>query len=76
MNELEVFKLKNTAVKDTNYIFSTTVDPSNEQDEFLVELFSYSEDEDNHTEPKKVIHNFDELISFFENLDQDQIRKL
>jgi hypothetical protein len=73
---LEVFKLKKMAVKDKNYIFSTTVDSSSARDEFLIELFSYSEDEDNHTEPKKVIHSFDELISFLENLDQDKIHEL
>ena len=64
--------MEQTAVKDTNYIFSTTLDPSNDQDEFLIELFSCLEDEANHIEPQKVIHNFDELISFFENFDQDK----
>ncbi|MCQ6276349.1 hypothetical protein JMM81_15640 [Bacillus sp. V3B] len=69
-----------TAIKDQNYMFSTSVDPSSNQDEFLIELFSYSEDEhdDKHSasEPKRVIHNFDELISFFGDFDQDKIREL
>lgn len=67
--------MEKTAIKDTNYIFSTTVDTSSDQDEFLIELFSCSEDEDNDIEPQKVIRNFDELISFFENFDQDKTRE-
>lgn len=53
-----------------NYIFSTSIDYSEDPDDFIIELF-YADDEEL-TQPKKIIHNFDELISFFENLDEDQ----
>ena len=64
--------MKKDQEKDENYIFSTSVDYSLDQDEFIVELFSCPEDEEKGVMPKKVIHNFDELISFFENLDEDK----
>lgn len=53
---------------EKNYIFSTSIDYSSDPDEFIVELFS-PDDEDTCSEPK-MIHDFDELISFFENLDE------
>ncbi len=56
--------------KEKNYIFSTSIDYSADPDEFIVELFCPDDEEDS-TTPKKVIRNFDELISFFENLDDD-----
>lgn len=60
--------------KEKNYIFSTSINYSADPEEFIVELFSPEDDEDG-AEPKKIIRNFDELISFFENLDEDKIAK-
>jgi len=62
--------------KEKNYIISTSVNDSCNQDEFVIELFSYPEDDTEQTSPNKVIHNFDELICFFESLDQEKDRKL
>lgn len=58
--------------KDTNYIISTSINNSNNQDEFVIELFSCAETETEHSTPEKVIRNFDELITFFEGLDQEK----
>jgi hypothetical protein len=68
--------MKKEQEKEENYVFTTSVDYSVDQDEFIVELFSCPEDEKEGVMPKKVIHNFDELISFFENLDEESNRKL
>jgi hypothetical protein len=57
--------------KDKNYVFTTSINTSENQDEFLIELFSCSEEESDQKKPEKVIHDFDELISFFESLDQE-----
>lgn len=50
------------------YIFSTSIDHAADPDEFIVEVYSPNEAEEN-LEPKKVIRNFDELITFFESFD-------
>lgn len=60
--------------EDKNYIFYTTVGTTDEQDEFLLELFSCSDNDDDKV-PETTIHNFDELISFFENMEQEQSLK-
>ncbi|WP_338452347.1 hypothetical protein R4Z09_10945 [Niallia oryzisoli] len=57
--------------EDKNYIFYTSVDTTDEQDEFLLELFSCSDNNEDQV-PETTIHNFDELISFFENMEQEQ----
>lgn len=57
--------------KDKNYVFSTSINSSESQDEFLIELFSCSEEDTDQEKPAKVIHDFDELITFFEGFDQD-----
>ena len=67
---MEVFNMAQTINKEKNYIVSTSIDSSADPEDFIVELFC-PDDEEN-TEPKKVIHNFDELISFFENLDDEK----
>lgn len=59
--------------KDKNYVFTTSIDNSDNQDEFLIELFS--EEDTEQKKPEKVIHDFDELISFFESLDQENESK-
>ena len=68
---MEVFKTM-TKNKETNYIISTSIDNSNHEDEFVIELFSCSEN----TTPEVIIHNFDELITFFEELDQEEADQL
>nr|WP_295973630.1 hypothetical protein [uncultured Bacillus sp.] len=60
--------------KEKNYIFLTSINYSSDPDDFIVELFC-PDDEEEDAEPKKVIRNFDELISFFENLDEDKNTK-
>ncbi|WP_071395045.1 hypothetical protein [Bacillus tuaregi] len=55
--------------EDKDYIFYTSIDTTEEQDEFLLELFSCSDDDK--IVPETTIHNFDELITFFENMEQE-----
>ena len=62
--------------KDKNYVLSTSIDNSYNQDEFVIELFSCSENEAENSSPEKVIHNFDELITFFEGLDPEKTSRL
>ncbi|WP_394232271.1 hypothetical protein [Niallia oryzisoli] len=57
--------------EDKNYIFYTSVDIEEEQDEFLLELFSCSEHDEEKIIPETIIHNFDELITFFEQMEQE-----
>lgn len=47
-----------------DYIFTSEVSPNTDENEFIVEF--YQNESDTESEPIKVIHNFDELISFFE----------
>lgn len=51
------------------YIFSTIVSEKNQEDDFVVEFFSCKTSKRNECQPIKVTHNFDELIDFFEELD-------
>jgi hypothetical protein len=57
-----------------NYIFTTTLDSTKDKDDFVIELYSMYEDmaEFESSKPKKIIHNFNELISFFEELDEEE----
>ena len=57
--------------KDKNYIISTSIDNSYNEDEFVIELFSCPENATENSTLEKVIHNFDELITFFEGLDEE-----
>jgi hypothetical protein len=50
--------------------FSTVVLPTGPKDEFIVEFFSYTPNWENSAAPVKVTTNFDELISFFEVLEE------
>lgn len=58
---------------DKNYLFSTSLDSSKDKDDFVIELYSITENQADleSLQPAKVIHNFDELISFFEELDEE-----
>ena len=62
--------------KDKNYIISTSIDNSCNEDEFVIELFSCPENATEDSTPEKVIHNFDELITFFEGLDEEKTSRL
>jgi hypothetical protein len=57
-----------------NYFFTTTLDSTKDKDDFMIELYSMHEDmtEFESLQPEKFIHNFDELISFFEELDEEE----
>ncbi|ALC90336.1 hypothetical protein AM500_11485 [Bacillus sp. FJAT-18017] len=50
--------------------FSTVVLPTGPKDEFIVEFFSYTPTWENSVAPVKVTTNFDELICFFEELEE------
>jgi hypothetical protein len=62
--------------KDKNYIISTSIDNSYNEDEFVIELFSCPENAKENSTLEKVIHNFDELITFFEGLDEEKTSQL
>lgn len=55
-----------------NYLFTTTLDSTKDRDDFAIELYSIGKDMTDLESliPDKVIHNFDELISFFEEMDE------
>ena len=57
-----------------NYFFTTTLDSTKDKDDFVIELYSTRKDitDLESLKPEKVIHNFDELISFFEELDEEE----
>ncbi|WP_338469366.1 hypothetical protein R4Z10_11060 [Niallia sp. XMNu-256] len=59
--------MSNNAEKTYQFVASLT--ESEDKNEFNIEIFSLSEDSDEPSAPEIVIHNFDELISFFEELD-------
>lgn len=56
-----------------NYIFTTLVSEHGNQDEFVIQLYKYLSDSDLENSPSRTISNFDELISFFEELDADKL---
>ncbi|MFZ0444997.1 MAG: hypothetical protein WAM95_10280 [Bacillus sp. (in: firmicutes)] len=57
-----------------NYFFTSTLSSTKDSDDFVIKLYSTGTDmTDLETLiPEKVIHNFDELISFFEELDEEE----
>ena len=57
-----------------NYFFASTLDSTKDSDDFVIELYSTGTDMTDVESliPEKVIHNFDELISFFEELDEEE----
>lgn len=57
-----------------NFLFTTTLDPTKDKEDFEIELYSIDSDltDLESVTPDKVIHNFDELISFFEELDEEE----
>lgn len=60
--------MKNSDEK--NYQFVTSLTTSESKNDFLIELYSLANNEKEDKKfPEKVIHNFDELISFFEEAD-------
>jgi hypothetical protein len=55
------------------YIYTTSIDYSANGDKFMIEIYPLERNnnmENEHIYPEKVIHNFDELINFFEKYDQ------
>ncbi|OCA90699.1 hypothetical protein A8F94_02135 [Bacillus sp. FJAT-27225] len=56
--------------KKGEIIFSTIVLPTSPKEEFIVEFFNTSKLE-NSPAPVKVTRNFEELIRFFENLEEE-----
>ncbi|MFE8699318.1 hypothetical protein ACFYKX_01645 [Cytobacillus sp. FJAT-54145] len=56
-----------------NYIFTTTVSDHGNHDEFVIQLYKYLSDSELENSPSRTISNFDELISFFEELDVDKL---
>ena len=55
---------------EKNYQFVTSLNSSENKNDFIIEIYSLSNNEEvDSTSPEKAIHNFDELISFFEELD-------
>ena len=58
-----------------NYFFTATLNSTKDSDDFVIELYSTGSTDMTDLEtliPEKVIHNFDELISFFEELDEEE----
>ncbi|MCM2532516.1 hypothetical protein NDK43_09120 [Neobacillus pocheonensis] len=51
------------------YIFKSIVSEKASENEFVVEFFSCDTNVQNECQPLKVTHNFDELIDFFEELE-------
>lgn len=61
---VDIMKTRHTLKEDL--IFKTEVQDSSKETDFIIELFPYSTEMDCLGAPSKVIHNFDELIEFFE----------
>lgn len=59
--------------KETNdYIFTTNIVDSTCESEFMIKIFPYSADMECEGTPAKIIHNFDELIDFFEEEQREE----
>jgi hypothetical protein len=57
-------------IKDQEYLFTTTVLDELEKGDFIVEFFTNSPNPSSDDIPIKITKNFDELIDFFEQLDE------
>ena len=55
-----------------DFVFSTSVTPSPSKEEFIVEFFPYTSDWSSTGQPTKITRNFDELIGFFEELEETE----
>ncbi|MGG0719682.1 hypothetical protein ABE096_19150 [Robertmurraya massiliosenegalensis] len=58
--------MKKADLLNQDYIYMTEVSDSREKTDFEIELYKYGNDLKCEDSPIKVIHNFDELIDFFE----------
>lgn len=54
---------------EQDYIFSTIVSEKTQENDFVIEFFSCEISEQNVFQPIKITHNFDELIDFFEAME-------
>lgn len=55
-----------------NFIYETTVSPSQNNEEFALELFDYTSDLECSGEPCKKISSFDELLKMIDELDDEK----
>ncbi|WP_019156745.1 hypothetical protein [Robertmurraya massiliosenegalensis] len=58
--------MKKTDLLIKDYIYMTEVSDSKEKEDFEIELYPLGSDLKCADSPIRVIHNFDELIDFFE----------
>jgi hypothetical protein len=68
----ERLRVMSSLNENTNqiYYFTTTVSEKHEKEDFMVEFFTNQPDESSEDSPIKITKNFDELIDFFEQLDE------
>lgn len=58
--------MKAPQIANKTLIFTTSIGETKDPNEFIIEFYSYSPDLKLKDPPLFVIHNFDELIDFFE----------
>jgi hypothetical protein len=68
----ERLRLMGSINENTNqiYYFTTTVSEEHEKEDFMVEFFTNQPDQSSEDLPIKITKTFDELIDFFEQLDE------
>lgn len=60
--------------KKEDYIIATKVLNSTHKEEFVVEVYPYSLELDCEGTPSRTINNFDDLINFFDELDEPEVQ--
>ncbi|WP_409270224.1 hypothetical protein V1499_12370 [Neobacillus sp. SCS-31] len=60
--------------KKFKFVFSSSVTPAPSKEEFIVEFYPYTPDWSCSGNPVKVTRTFDELIGFFEEMDELNFR--
>ncbi|CEG27396.1 hypothetical protein [Bacillus sp. B-jedd] len=58
--------------RQVEFVFSTSVTPNTSKEEFIVEFFPYTPDWSCMGQPTKITRNFEELIDFFEELEETE----
>lgn len=58
--------------RQNDFVFSTSVKSNPSKEEFIVEFFPYTPDWNCMGQPTKITRNFEELIGFFEEMDEKE----
>ncbi|WP_059170652.1 hypothetical protein [Bacillus sp. FJAT-27445] len=64
--------MPSVTTKKFDFVFSSSVTPTPSKEEFIIEFYPYTPDWSYMGKPIKITKNFEELIGFFEEMDETE----